>query len=207
MLADEVGSVVTSTSTLTRRLHVVELTDNLAKAVLEQLVSRNPSVVLVVEVPPLHLVLESLLELLTTQNHLHLALLAVFADKVNLHLRLVLVRERSSGLFEHFTVVAVLVTPLDVGDRGLFEMLVEMVESVLCDVSDTKGGVLVDLAFLRDGFTGEQLDEGGFTSTIGSEDTHTAAQTEGAGDILEGGFGGTRVGEGTVAELHDGTGV
>src|SRR3954469_8724153 len=105
MLADELGSVVTGTGTLTRRLHVVELTDDFAKAVLEQFVSRDPRVMPVVKIPPFNLVLESLLELLTTQDHLHLAPLAVLAADVDLHLRLVLVGERSGGLFKHFTIV------------------------------------------------------------------------------------------------------
>lgn len=205
MLSDEVCSVVTGTGTLSGRLHVVELSDDLAETRVEQVISGHPRVMLVVEVSPLDLVLECLLELLTTEDHLHLPLLAGLTGDLDLHLCLVLVGECTGGLFQHLSVVAILVTPLNVRDWGLFEMLIQMVEGVLRDVTNTKGWVLVDFAFLGEGLSGEELDEGRFTGTIGAEDTDTTAESESTGDVLEGWAGSSRVGEGTVAQLHDGT--
>ena len=48
-------------------------------------------------------------------------------------------------------------------------MLLEMMESVLGDVSDSERGVLLDLTLLSDGLSGEELDEGRLSSSVGSD--------------------------------------
>jgi hypothetical protein len=52
-------------------------------------------------------------------------------------------------------------------------MLLKMTESVLSDVGHSQVRVLLDLARVWCGITSDKLDEGRFTSTIGSDDTDT----------------------------------
>jgi hypothetical protein len=67
---------------------------------------------LVVETLELDLVLEPLLELGATEDMLNLAQLAVLAFDGTVHHLLVLVGQHPRGLFQHLTIVAVLVSPL-----------------------------------------------------------------------------------------------
>jgi hypothetical protein len=65
----------------------------------------------------LDLVLESLLELLTTQDLLDPSLVTVLPGDLGVHHLLVLLGQGTSGLVKHFTIVTVLVTPLAVRER------------------------------------------------------------------------------------------
>jgi hypothetical protein len=94
-----------------------------------------------------------------------------------------------------------------VGDRGLLEMLLQVVESVLGDVTDSESGVLLDLTLLRDGLTGKELDEGRLSGSVGSEDTDSGGESERARDVVKLGSDGSGVGEGAMGELHDGSSV
>lgn len=58
VLSDEVCGVVTRTGTFSGRLHVIELTQKLAEAELQQFFSADPGVVSVVEALELDFVLE-----------------------------------------------------------------------------------------------------------------------------------------------------
>lgn len=62
---------------------------------------------------------------------------------------------------------------------SLGQMLVDVVESVLGDVTDSQSGVLVHCSLLGDSLSSQQLDQGGFTSTVGSDDTDTRREGEG----------------------------
>lgn len=56
---------------------------------------------------------------------------------------------------------------------------------------------------MRDSLTGEELDEGRFTGTVGTDDTDSGRKGEGARSILDRRSGGTRIGECTVGKFED----
>lgn len=72
-------------------------------------------------------------------------------------------------------------------------MHLNVFQGVLLDVTDTKVGMLLDLPSLRNGFTGQKLNERRLSSTIASNDSHTRRQREGKRGILKGRFAGPRV--------------
>lgn len=74
---------------------------------------------------------------------------------------------------------------------------------MLSDITDTKSGVLVHRTFLRDSLTGEELDEGRFTGTVGSDDTDSGRKGEGTRGILDRRSRGTGIGECTVGKFED----
>lgn len=117
---------------------------------------------------PLDLVGVRLLQLLTTDETLEVANLAVAAGDGSLEKLLLLGRQRASGLGSLLLVDSILVTPLDVLRRRLLEVLLDVVEGVLGDVGDTKVGVLLDAARVREGLAGEELDEGRLSGSVGS---------------------------------------
>jgi len=123
-------------------------------------------------------------------------------------------------------------------------MLLQMMESVLGDVSDSERRVLLYLTLLGDGlslkiekkrrrersatvrsrrvFAGrgegvdpreekrtysKKLDKSGLSSSVGSEDTDSGREGKSARNVVKRGLGSSRVGEGAVGELHDGSGV
>jgi hypothetical protein len=90
---------------------------------------------------------------------------------------------------------------------SLGQMLVDVVESVLGDVSDSQSGVLVHCSLLGHSLSSQQLDQGGFTSTIGSDDTDTRREGEGTRDVFERWLGSAGVGECTSGQFHDRSGV
>jgi hypothetical protein len=80
-----------------------------------------------------------------------------------------------------------------------------MVESVLGNVGNTQVRMLPDLANLRLKFTSQQLDQGGLTGTIGTDNSDTRGKRTLHGDISKLLFIGTRVLEVNVLHLQDGT--
>ena len=54
---------------------------------------------------------------------------------------------------------------------------------------------------------GQQLDQGRLSSSVGSQDTDTTAQRQRTRYIDQAGLGSAFVGESTVGELHDGSGL
>lgn len=56
---------------------------------------------------------------------------------------------------------------------------------------------------MRDSLTSQELDEGRFTRTVGTDNTDTGRKGEGAGGILDRRPGGTGVGECTVGKFED----
>ena len=65
-------------------------------------------------------------------------------------------------------------------------MIIDVVESVLGDVTDDQVGVLPDLTSLV-GFhvTDEELDEGGFTGTVRTQDGNTGREGDLEGNVIE----------------------
>lgn len=115
--SDGTSREISSTGSFSRRLHVVELSEHLLESVLEQILSGQPGVVPVVHPLELDLVLETLLELLSSEDLLDSSLVTVLAGDLGVHHTPVILGQRSRSLGQHFTIVSVLVTPLT-GGRG-----------------------------------------------------------------------------------------
>jgi hypothetical protein len=170
----------------------------------------------------LDLVLESLLQLGSTENVLDLSQFSVLSLDGSVHHLPVLVREDTSSLLHHLSIVTILVSPLAVGqflltaqscadlhvlDSGLGQVLIDMVESVLGNVTDSKSGVLADTSLLGNSLTSQELDQGRFTSSVGANDTDSRRERKRTRDSLERRSGSTGVSECSAIQLHDGTSV
>jgi len=115
-----------------------------------------------------------------------------------------LLRSQLTGsLDQGFPVLSVLVTPSDVLVGSFVEMLFNVVESVLSNVSNTEVGVLPHISFSGDEFTSEDLDDGGFTGTVGTNDGNTGVEGALEGNVVENLLGGVGVGEVDTAHLED----
>lgn len=230
VLADELAAHLAGSSSLTRSLKVIELLDELGESEVEKPGAVEESVLLVGKTLELDcdaerkrarsaraqgerqetrltLVGVRLLELLATDDALEKTGGAVLADDGGLEKLDLLGSESASSLGRLLLVDSVLVTPLDVLHGGLLEVLLDMVEGVLGDVGDTEVGVLLDLARVRKGLSSEELDEGRLSGSVGSDDTDTRRERDGAGDVLELGLLGAGVGEGAAGHLEDGAGL
>lgn len=162
---------------------------------------------LVIHTLPFDLVSVRLLELLSTDDTFKFSGFSSSSNDGGLHL-LLLVRGKSPGrLGGLLLVVTFLVTPLDVLRSGLLEMFLDVMESVLGDVSDSQVGVLLDTSRVGEGLSGEELDEGRLSGSIGTDDSDTGREGDGARDVDELRLLGSRVGVGTVGHLEDGTGL
>ena len=203
----DVGNLeLTETETLAGRLVIVKLLDELGEPTGDEGFARNHGVGLGAESDPLDLVLERLLPLLTTDDVLDAATAGSVAEvDGGGHLGLVLGGELTRSLHEDLAIVTVGVTPLKVLRWGLVEMVLERLERVLREVSNTQVGVLLDTTFLGHNLTGEDLDEGGLSGTVATENGDTGRERERAGDVLERGIGSTGVLEAAVGHLDDGT--
>ncbi len=87
-----------------------------------------------------------------------------------------------------------LVTPEHVVERGHVEVLVNVVESVLGDVTNDQVGVLPELTGAGLSVTDNELDKGRLARTVGAENGDTRGERELDADALElrsGGTGGT----------------
>jgi hypothetical protein len=111
------------------------------------------------------------------------------------------------NLDERLLVVTVGITPADILIRGLVKVSLNMMESVLGDVSNTSIRVLPGITSLRDNLTGEDLDHGRLTSTILTDTTNARAHGDLDRDIKEGGDSVTGVGKVSVYKLHESLGL
>eukprot|EP00732_Lithocolla_globosa_P000416 Lithocolla_globosa_v1_NODE_125_length_6057_cov_666.534322.p2 type:complete len:681 gc:universal NODE_125_length_6057_cov_666.534322:5564-3522(-) len=118
-------------------------------------------------------------------------------------LSLLLFSNHHGLLDEGFLVLTKLVTPSNVLVGSLLQVLLNVMESVLGNVGNTKTVVRPDGTLLRDQFTGQDLDHGRLTSTVHTDDTNTRGQRDTDGDIHDGGLVIGRVSEGNVVHLHD----
>lgn len=129
-------------------------------------------------------------------------------DLVDLvHGLLVLVGDDLVGTVHGLAVLTGLETPLDVLGGGLVEVVINVGEGVLLDVGDTDVLVLVDLTLGGDQFTSEDIDQGGFTGTVGTDDGNTGAKGDLEGDVADLGLGSSRILEGHVGAADDRLGL
>lgn len=70
----------------------------------------------------------------------------------------------------NFSVITVRITPLEILVRGLLQMHLDVLESVLLDVSDTQVGMLIHTASGWDCLASKHLDQGGLSGTVSSND-------------------------------------
>mmetsp|Transcript_3700 Transcript_3700/g.5375 ORF Transcript_3700/g.5375 Transcript_3700/m.5375 type:complete len:351 (-) Transcript_3700:1910-2962(-) len=96
------------------------------------------------------------------------------------------------------------VTPTDVLIGSLVQVLLNVVESVLSDVSDTGIGVLPHISNLRLDLSDQKLDHGRLSGTVLTNTGNTRAQTDLNGDIEQSRLFVTGVGKGAATHLHEG---
>ena len=133
------------------------------------------------------LILIQLLELLPCQNLIDNTLLTFNDDqRTILHLLSLLLRDLSVCLLHLLQIFTSLVTPEHVLERSLIEMVVDVVESVLGDITNDQVGVLPGLTTLV-GFhvTNKEFDEGRLSRTVRSKDGDTGGERNLESDIVE----------------------
>jgi hypothetical protein len=208
VLGDDLGGELTETETLAGSLVIIELLDELGEAERDQSLTRDLRVVLWKETNPFDLVLERLLPLLTTHDGLDAAwTTAILHVNWLLHLGLVCLGENTGLLHVDLTIITVGVTPLKVLVGGLLQMHLNVLKSVLLDVTDTQVGVLLDTTSGWDGFTSQHLDQSGLSSSVATNDGGTGGQRKLARDASEGWLGSSWVGVGAVSHTQNGAGV
>lgn len=107
-------------------------------------------------------------------------------DSSLLHLLLLLLGKDSVGLVELLEILSGLVSPEKVVKRGLVKVLIDVVESVLGDVSDNDVGVLPNLSSLVGlKISDEELDKGGLSGTVRSKNGDSGRKGDLKGDIEE----------------------
>lgn len=121
-----------------------------------------------------------------------------------LHLLLLLLGKLSVSLGELFEILSSLVSLEHVLKRSQVEVVIDVVESVLSNVSDDQVGVLPDLTTLV-GFSlsDEKLDESRLSGSVGSENGDTGREGDLEGDVVKLLNGGSRVLESDVTHLHE----
>ena len=182
----------------------VELHDLLFESSEEQLVSRHPNVLGRRETLERDLVLVRLLELLSSDKLLDDSLDTLDDDDSTLlHLLLLFGGQLTRGLLEFLQILTSLVSPQHVVERGLVEVVIDVVESVLGNVTNDQVGVLPNLTTVLTGglgLTGQQLDQGGLTRSVGTENGDSGRQRDHQGDVVQDLVG--RVGVGVVDLSH-----
>lgn len=129
-------------------------------------------------------------------------------DLVDLvHGLLVLLSDDLVGTVHGLTVLTSLETPLNVLGGSLVEVVVDMGESVLLNVGDTDVLVVVDLTLGGDKLTSQDVDKGGLSGTVGTNDGNTGSERTLEGNVLNLGLGGTLVLEAHVGGTENGLGL
>ena len=165
----------------------VDLQNLLLETTLNQLVTGEPDVLRRAQTLERDLVLVGLLELLTGEDLVDEPLLTLNDDGGTLlHLLLFFLGDLAGSLAHILQILAGLVTPQHVFQRCLVEMVVDVVEGVLSDITDDQIGVPPDFTtFVGFHVTDKQLDEGGFTRTVGTKDSDTGGQGNLESDVVE----------------------
>mmetsp|Transcript_11533 Transcript_11533/g.48277 ORF Transcript_11533/g.48277 Transcript_11533/m.48277 type:complete len:406 (-) Transcript_11533:2094-3311(-) len=185
----------------------------LAEAPLGELGGRDIPVGVVGHAHELNLVLNLLLHLLPAAGELldaplDLGLVALLVLNLKgaglLDLLPLLIGEHHGVLGESLLVVAVLEAPADVLVRGLLEVLFDVVEGVLRNVSDARVGVLPHGTLLGDDLSGEELDHGGLADTVGSDARDARCERHLNGHVLHRRHRVGGVGVGALVHLHQG---
>jgi hypothetical protein len=129
-------------------------------------------------------------------------------DLVDLvHGLLVLLGDDLVGTVHGLTVLTSLETPLDVLRRSLVEVVVNVCESVLLDVRNTDVLVVVDLTRGGDKLTSQDVDKGGLSGTVRTNDGNTGSERALEGDVGDLGLGSTLVLEAHVGGTEDSLGL
>lgn len=133
--------------------------------------------------------------------------LGVF-DVVDLvHGLLVFVGDDLVGAVHGLTVLTSLESPLNVLGGSLVEVVIDVGESVLLDVGDTDVLVLVDVTRGWDKLTSQDIDKGGLSGTVGTDDGDTGTERALEGDVGNLRLGGSRVLEAHVVDTDNGLGL
>lgn len=184
----------------------VELDDLLLETSGDKLVSGNPDVFGRRHSLERDLVLVRLLELLSGDNLVDDSLDTLLDVGSTLgHLLLLLLGHDSVGLVHLLKILTSLVSPQHVLERGRVEVVINVVESVLGNVTDDQVGVLphgttqVGLSL-----TSQQLDQGGLSGTVGTKDGDSRRERDLKVDVVELLDLGGGVLERNVLHLHEG---
>lgn len=169
------------------RLTSIDLENLLLEATLDELVTRHPDVLGRRHVLERDLVLVRLFQLLAGKDLVDETLLALDNDCAALLHLLLLVLGDLAGLLHHLLeILTSLVTPQHVLQGSLVEVAIDVVESVLGNVTDDQVRVLPDLTTAVGlGVTDEELDECRLSGTVGTEDSDTGRERHLEGDVVE----------------------
>lgn len=165
----------------------INLQNTLLETTLDEIVARHPDVFRGREALERDLVLVRLLELLAVVNLVDDALLTI-NDNVRalLHLLDLLRCQLLVDLHHLLEILSGLITPEHVLERSLVEVLLNVVERVLGDITDDKVGMLPDFtALVRLHVSDEELDEGRFTGSVRTKNSDTRREGDLKGDIVE----------------------
>ena len=152
------------------------------------------------------LVLVRVLELAARVDGDDLAL-GVLDPEDLVHSLLILLGDLGVGTIHSLAILTSLETPLDVLGRSFIEMVIDMGERMLLDVGDTDVLVLVELTRSGDKLTGEDVDQGGLSGSVGTDNGDTGSERTLEVDVRDLRPGGTGVLEGHVLDLDDGLGL
>ena len=131
------------------QLYNIEVETNLLETTLDKVVTRQPDVFRGAKTFERDLILIRLLELLPCQDLIDDTLLAFNDDqRAILHLLGLLFGDLSVGLLHLFQIFTSLITPEHVLKWSLVEMIIDVVESVLSNVTNDQVGMLPDLTTL-----------------------------------------------------------
>lgn len=133
-----------------------------------------------------HLVLVRLLQLLTSDDLVDEAGLAL-DDNLGtlLHGLLLFSGDLAVGLAELLDIFTGLVAVEQVLERSLVKVVIDVVESVLGDVTDDQVGVLPDFTLGGLSLTDKELDKGRLAGTVRTEDGDTGGEGDLEGDVVE----------------------
>lgn len=160
---------------------------DLLETTLDEVVTRKPDVLRGAKAFERDLVLIRLLQLLPGDDFLDEPLLTVNDNERSvLHLLGLFLADDTGSLAHLLEILTGLVTPEHVLERGLVEVVIDVVESVLSDVTNDQVGVLPDLtALVRLHVTDEELDEGRLSGTVRTENGNTGRKGNLEGNIME----------------------
>ena len=120
---------------------------------------------------------------------------------------LILIGDDLVGTIHGLTVLTSLETPLNVLRWGLLEVVIDVGESVLLDVGDTDVLVRVDISGGWDKLTSQDVDQGGLSSSVWTDDGNTGSEGTLEGDIGNLWLWSTLILEGHLGDTDDGLGL
>mmetsp|Transcript_33773 Transcript_33773/g.85509 ORF Transcript_33773/g.85509 Transcript_33773/m.85509 type:complete len:691 (+) Transcript_33773:978-3050(+) len=189
---------------LLRRLLAIHLVDQLLKAALNQLLTRNPPVEADRGQPlPLDLVLVGPLLLAAAQDDAQLAGLAINHPDLVAHLLPLLALHLAVHLLRLLPVLAAAVAAQDVARGRDVQVLLNVVERVLRDVRDAHVGVARHLPRARLELARQDLDERRLAGAVAAQHGDARVQAHVARDVHQRGLGRARVRERHLLHVQD----